>query len=470
MNRILITSSSTKHSLVKSVDKNLKGLDMEIVLGDTNPYAPSKYYGYEFIIMPKVPNKLERIYKLLKTKNISFVIPTREEELVFWSQFNKTYKKSDIKVIISNEKEIKAAQNKFSLFEILSSNGFNAIPTFKDLKQLKNKKFIVKEEVSNSPNKTIFSTDKSFTESMVKKYKSPIFQPIIDGVEVSIDAYCSFNSENIYLICRERRFIKDGESFLTKTFRSKTIENEAIQILKLLNLKGPVMLQGIVDKNQTIHWMECNPRFGGASNAGISMGLNVWRWSIKELIDDKYSPVFKRKRSEIVQAKSINDHVFSVDDRYMKLDKKLVDSSTSKNELEKISHKIWEWRNDKISRKFSKNTEEITFETHQEWFNNIIFSRNHKLYIFSAEDEYVTVIRLDKIKNKIYEININTNPDFRGYGLSGDALSEVVNENSDKIIRAFIHKTNLKSISLFKKIDFKWTRDNTKFKVFEYKK
>ena len=92
------------------------------------------------------------------------------------------------------------------------------------------------------------------------------------------------------------------------------------------------------------------------------------------------------------------------------------------------------------------------------------------LNIFSAEDEYVTVIRLDKIKNKIYEININTNPDFRGYGLSGDALSEVVNENSDKIIRAFIHKTNLKSISLFKKIDFKWTRDNTKFKVFEYKK
>ena len=92
----------------------------------------------------------------------------------------------------------------------------------------------------------------------------------------------------------------------------------------------------IVDKNQTIHWMECNPRFGGASNAGISMGLNVWRWSIKELIDDKYSPAFKRKRSEIVQAKSINDHVFSVDDRYMKLDKKLVDSSTSKKELEKI--------------------------------------------------------------------------------------------------------------------------------------
>ena len=46
MNRILITSSSTKHSLVKSVDKNLKGLGMEIVLGDTNPYAPSKYYGY----------------------------------------------------------------------------------------------------------------------------------------------------------------------------------------------------------------------------------------------------------------------------------------------------------------------------------------------------------------------------------------------------------------------------------------
>ena len=66
--KILITSSSTKHSLVNSVYKNLKGLDIEILLGDTNPDAPSKYYGYNFLIMPKVPNEFEIIYKLFIDK------------------------------------------------------------------------------------------------------------------------------------------------------------------------------------------------------------------------------------------------------------------------------------------------------------------------------------------------------------------------------------------------------------------
>jgi len=468
--KILITSSSTKHSLVNSVFKNLKGLDVEILLGDTNPDAPSKYYGYNFLIMPKVPNKFEIIYKLLKDNDVTHVIPTREEELIFWSKFNKKFAGSGIKVIVSDEKPIKDAQNKFILYKKLYENGYNAIPTYKSLKNLNIKDYVVKEAVSNSPNKTIYSKDKSFSNSLVNKYKSPIFQPRIKGVEISIDAYCSFNSENIYLICRERRYLKDGESFLTKTFRSKTIESEAVKILKLLDLKGPVMLQGIIDKNNKIFWMECNPRFGGASNAGITMGLNVWRWSIRELENDKYIPSFRRTRNEIVQAKSINDHVFEINDRYMKLQKKLVNKKMSKKELKAISYAIWEWRNDPISRKFSKNTKIISFSTHEIWFNKIISSKKHKLYIFTAENEYVSVIRLDQINGKVYEININTNPEFRGFGLSGDALMHVINENSDKVIKAFIHKSNSKSINLFKKLEFKMINDKPKFKVYEYKK
>ena len=105
--KILITSSSTKHSLVNSVFKNLKGLDVEILLGDTNPDAPSKYYGYNFLIMPKVPNKFEIIYKLLKDNDVTHVIPTREEELIFWSKFNKNFQILELKLLSLMKNQLK---------------------------------------------------------------------------------------------------------------------------------------------------------------------------------------------------------------------------------------------------------------------------------------------------------------------------------------------------------------------------
>ena len=122
--------------------------------------------------MPKVPNKFEIIYKLLKDNDVTHVIPTREEELIFWSKFNKKFSDSGIKVIVSDEKPIKDAQNKFILYKKLSENGYNAIPTYKSLKNLNIKDYVVKETVSNSPNKTIYSKDKSFSNSLVNKYKS----------------------------------------------------------------------------------------------------------------------------------------------------------------------------------------------------------------------------------------------------------------------------------------------------------
>jgi carbamoyl-phosphate synthase large subunit len=67
------------------------------------------------------------------------------------------------------------------------------------------------------------------------------------------------------LVLRSRDQVVGGESQVTTTFRDTQIEVTAEKILQILKLKGPVVLQVLIDMKGDLHIIECNTRFGGAS-------------------------------------------------------------------------------------------------------------------------------------------------------------------------------------------------------------
>ena len=85
------------------------------------------------------------------------------------------------------------------------------------------------------------------------------------------------------MILRKRDLVIDGEAKVSTTFVDLNIENQVIQILENLKLSGPVLLQGILQKNGKIIFIECNTRFGGASSLSIKAGLDSLYWSILEI-------------------------------------------------------------------------------------------------------------------------------------------------------------------------------------------
>jgi carbamoyl-phosphate synthase large subunit len=76
--------------------------------------------------------------------------------------------------------------------------------------------------------------------------------------------------------------IANGESRITATFRDPPLEQKAAAVLTRLKLRGPVVLQLLVDKAGKAHIIECNARFGGASTASIAAGLDPFYWSLLE--------------------------------------------------------------------------------------------------------------------------------------------------------------------------------------------
>jgi len=304
---LLVTSSGDKSALINNLHKNLKLQNINLFVGDYNENVSTSLLDYDFLKLPKIPNDASVIDNFLSKHNINFIIPTRDPELLFWSKFDEIYHPK-YKIIISNLQNLTIAEDKLIFSETLQKHGHSAIQTYNNFTDKLPSKFVVKERIPTGNNKTKVFYKNVFSKNLIAEYDNPIFQPFIEGDEISIDAYGSFNSENIFLICRYRTHIQNGESFVTKTFSNPAIEKQAYEILSILNLKGPIMLQGILDRKGRVHWMECNPRFGGASNCGIHMGLDVWNWSINEKLDNLFVPTFRKNPKEITMYKSIQDN------------------------------------------------------------------------------------------------------------------------------------------------------------------
>ena len=90
----------------------------------------------------------------------------------------------------------------------------------------------------------------------------------------------------------------------------------------------------------------------------------------------------------------------------------------------------------------------------------IILGQNNKeLFVIKSLETPTGQIRFDRQKNKEAEVSISILKDFWGKGFAteslGLAIEEAKKENKISLLTAVIHKENLDSQKVFKKLDFK---------------
>ena len=124
------------------------------------------------------------------------------------------------------------------------------------------------------------------------------------------------------------------------------------------------------------------------------------------------------------------------------------------------SEMIWKWRNDPITRKMSVNSEEVSWEEHSTWYENVLLDKCRKLYIGEEEGIPIGVIRFDKCDDEYaYEVSINISPVSRKKGFGKELLTHGIKKllkevENCKYVRAEVKKDNESSNKLFKSFGF----------------
>ncbi len=289
LKNVLVTSSSSKVPLIRSLKKavNEIGQNFEIVAGDSDKRAVSKYAADRFWEMPLLEDAFlgEILAKCLEL-NIGLIIPTRDGELIFWARNQNLFQENGINVLISDIRTVDICLDKLEFYKFMKANGFNGVETFTELSDSESdSKFVVKERYGSGSKGLGLNLSFEAARDYAVMLEYPIIQPMIEGREVSADIWIIPNVfESVVL--RSRDLIRNGESQITTVFLDPNLENTILSIAKQLGIVGAAVIQVIIDASGTPVVIECNARIGGASTASIAAGsggfLNLFKHYILE--------------------------------------------------------------------------------------------------------------------------------------------------------------------------------------------
>lgn len=309
---VLMTSAGSKIPLLRALRDAARRLDPDakIVAGDSDPDAAGRYLADGFWRMPALDAlDLETIISECRRRDVRTILPTRDGELGFWAGLGPALEAAGIRVIVSRPQAVALCLDKLAFAEWGTARDLPVIPAALQPDGFLGSSLVVKERFGAGSRSIGIGLSPADARRHAAGLDDPLFQPLVAGSEISIDAWLTSAGAVHGLVLRRRDRVVHGESQVTTTFSDARLEAQAAGVLERLGLSGPVVMQAIVTETG-LAVIEVNARFGGASTASLSVGLDTLYWSLfQRLRPGIFLPVFERRRGEIRQVRVSEDVV-----------------------------------------------------------------------------------------------------------------------------------------------------------------
>lgn len=308
-NNILITSISSKIPLIKTVSQSRDKFDKSIkIFGiDISSDILGKYFVDSFYKIKKnIDITIEELIDFCINHKIKYIIPTRDEDVLFYSFYMKEFIKNNIYVFSPSYEAVKLCHDKF--YFVNSNNVDFNIRTSLDIMELsKIERFVVKERFGSGSKSLGLNLSFEDAKEFGKKLEEPIFQQYINGQEFSIDSYVNQNNQFVGCIIRKRELVQNGESVITFSVEDKLLEKKIKHFLVSNSIIGHSITQ-VIKTEKEYFLIECNTRFGGASPLSYKMGLKSFYWFLCEVNNKKFK--FVRNSKNYKQVRVAKDFYF----------------------------------------------------------------------------------------------------------------------------------------------------------------
>jgi len=117
-----------------------------------------------------------------------------------------------------------------------------------------------------------------------------IIQPFASGTEYTVDIFCDFEGNPIYITPRVRLSVRAGEVLKTQIRQDESIIAEMKQMIADYKPCGPITVQLIQNSITGENWyIEINPRFGGGAPLSMKAGANSAEAILRILDGEKVS-------------------------------------------------------------------------------------------------------------------------------------------------------------------------------------
>lgn len=217
---------------------------------------------------------IPELLEICKMDQINLIIPTIDTDLLLLSQNTEKFENIGTKVLISKPDRIAVCRDKNYTSDFFESCGLKAPRTVNDYQNYHGEYpcFIKPKDESSSIN--AFKVE---NESELKVYAEQvedyIVQPFIEGTEYTVDVFCDYEGNPVYITPRIRLAVRAGEVLKTEIAMDEKIIEECRRLIKKFRPCGPITVQ-LIRQNLTgdDYYIEINPRFGGGAPLSMKAG------------------------------------------------------------------------------------------------------------------------------------------------------------------------------------------------------
>lgn len=278
--RILFTGTGRRVELLQAFRNAALCLNVNLKIygADMSGTAPAlAYCNYtRKICAMKEAAYIPQLLEICKADKIDLVIPTIDTDLLVLSQNADKFEAIGTKVLISSPDMIALCRDKNYTSDFFESCALKAPKPVNDYLKYNGEYpcFIKPKDGSSSINAYKVNTEAELA-MYAGKIGDYIIQPFIEGKEYTVDIFCDFDGNPIYITPRERTAVRSGEVLKTRIELDEVIIEESKRLIQAFKPCGPMTVQ-LIRQNTTgdDYYIEINPRYGGGAPLSMKAGAD----------------------------------------------------------------------------------------------------------------------------------------------------------------------------------------------------
>ncbi len=280
---ILITSAGRRSSLVEAFKAAAHPRGGRVLVADVDALAPTCALADGAFQVPKVthPDYLATLLALCQAEGVRVVVPTIDTELPVLAHEAQVFRSAGILPVISQPAFIETCMDKWRTAEVFAGAGvavprswLPGMPAPPDLDQV----FVKPRRGSASLH--AYAAPAADLPRLLPQVPDPILQELLDGREVTIDAFLDFDGRPLHYVPRERIRTLGGESIQGVTLDLPDLDawlGGILGVCSRLGARGPLTLQAFLTARGPV-LTEINPRFGGGFPLARAAGGDYPAW------------------------------------------------------------------------------------------------------------------------------------------------------------------------------------------------
>lgn len=314
--KILFTSVGRRVELVQAFRKAADELQigLTIIGADITKDAPALYFCDDKKIVCRIKdrNYIPQLLAICESEKVDCLIPTIDTDLLLLAENKHRFEAIGTKVLISAIDKVKLCRDKNYTADYFVSLGLksplpvNSIDKYEAM--LKEGKvsfpaFIKPKDGSSSID--AYKVDNlEDLKLYAEKIEDYIIQPFISGKEFTIDIFCDYEGNPVFITPRERLTVRSGEVLKTRITQDDTMIAEALMLIQDFKPCGQITVQLIREETSGVdYYIEINPRFGGGAPLSIKAGADSAMAVLKMLNGEKLTYQEKAARDGVIYSR-----------------------------------------------------------------------------------------------------------------------------------------------------------------------